>query len=178
MKHLLLFTIFPMFFTQSAPPQTEKECPNLERFGEICMLVSEKLEDDESEYNLYLYQTRIYDAACVDIANDSPEEVKRKVQVWWNKYRLHLRLKCDTLAFRRASLIKYAIQQLSSEFIEDVTNTWGLDMNFIEPEDGKTVLDYLSDQINKEREDSPVKPILKRYYEKFKKTGAKHSWEL
>lgn len=177
MKHLLLFTIFPMFFTQSAPPQNQKECPNLDGLVEICMIVEQKLEDDDHEYNLYVYQTKIYNAACVDIANDSPEEVKRKVQAWWNNYRLHERLTCNTPAFPRGSLIKYAVYQRASEFIEDVTNTWALDVNYLDPRDGKTVLDYVSEELLKEK-GRPAEPILKRYYEKFKKTGAKHSWEL
>ena len=80
---------------------------------------------------------------------DDLETAKLKIQAWWNKYKS--KCKCDSVNFTvpNGNLLKFSINQSMPDFIDTLVSNYGLDINFIDPADGKNVLDYLNDEIER-----------------------------
>ena len=51
------------------------------------------------------------------------------------------------------------------DFIDTLVTNYGLDINFIDPADGKNVLDYLNDEIQRFKDSGISKPSIKIYEE-------------
>jgi hypothetical protein len=69
------------------------------------------------------------------------------------------------------------VEKDAKEFVNDVVRRWKVDLNHVDPADGKTALDYIEVELAKAG-DSSNAPILRRYYDLFRKHGAKHRREL
>ena len=61
---------------------------------------------------------------------------------------------------------------ISMNLFFDVTE-WGVDLNKIDPADGKTVLDYVKEELEKKK-GTALESNLKDYYKLMKDAGAKH----
>lgn len=87
-------------------------------------------------------------------------------------------LSCDALNFSmgKGDLIKYGVNNYFDEFILDIT-LWGIDLNKIDPADGKTALDYVKDELAKKKGTS-LENNLRDYYQLLRDAGAKHRHEL
>jgi hypothetical protein len=149
-----------------------KGCPNNEKLSALCSAVGDGTEEEISSDNQYVYQTYIYDASCVN-GTDSSHIKKKKINAFWDKY--GKTVYCSNYGFN-GSLIKFAVNKRIDDFIHDVTEEWSLDSNILnqpDKQDGRTVLDYVRDEMNK-----PASPALKQklqlYYNKLQAAGAKH----
>ncbi len=142
----------------------------------LCTCISTAMEEDNDHPNFYKYQTKILSEAHV-ISTDNKEEIKKKVQDFWKKN--ENLLFCDSLDFNvpNGSIVKLAVARRFEDFIDDVTETWNVDLNKIDASDNKTVLDYVKSEIEL-RKGSLHEPVLKRYYKKLRDAGAKHKSEL
>ncbi len=146
----------------------------------ICgdLVTKSKVPGDEAEFYEYIYEKRLLHMACVNIGIDSEEIVKKKVQAWWEKYKT--KCKCDSITFNvpNGSLLKFAISQSQPEFIDILVFNYNLDINFVDPADGRTDLDYLNDQIEILKGDGSSQGTID-IYEKYKRNlitlGAKPS---
>ena len=109
--------------------------------------VKAKAPLSEIEYYEYAYEKRILQLACVNIGVDNEETIKRKVQIFWNKYKKNF--KCDSVDFpiQNGNILKFAISQNMPEVVETLSDTYGLDINFIDPADGLNLLDYINWEI-------------------------------
>ena len=78
---------------------------------------------------------------------DDLETAKIKIQTWWNKYKT--KCKCDSLGFNipNGNLLKFSVSQSLPDVIDTMVSTYGLDINFKDPVDGKNVLDYVNDEL-------------------------------
>ena len=54
---------------------------------------------------------------------------------------------------------------------------WKVNLNKVDKTDGRTVLDYIKDQIERNK-GLATEPVLQGYYNQLKKAGAKHRVEL
>ena len=149
--------------------EEEDECPNARPLRGICShVISPELYDNE-----YSYVTKIKKAACVK-PDDSEEVAHKKIREAWLKY--EDRLICDTIAFslRGGSILKAATVSLNKNFYNHVVK-WGVNLNRIDPTDGKTVLDFIQDKL---KENPPNIEFYRAYYKVLKEHGAKHAIEI
>lgn len=151
-----------------------KGCPNNDRIKELCGVVKDgKEEEIDSEY-YFVHQTIISNGACVT-SNDSEEDKRKKIQLYWNKYGKDV--SCSNVNFKGGSLLRFAIYYESDRFIEDIIKKWKLSSEYFnqpDKHDGKTVLDYIASEI-KACTSPLVKKKLQFYYDKLSEAGAKHS---
>lgn len=158
---------------------SSKRCPNMFGLSQICGLLRSRQETQDKTNNngiTYQYQFNIYRAACVDTEKDDEVLIRKKVQEFWRIYGRELT--CDALSFDvpNGSLLKYGVSDFQDDFIDDVTENWGVDLNQVD-QTGETVLDYISKRM-KEKKGPVMERILKKYYMQFREAGAKHKSEL
>ncbi len=152
-----------------------KECPRPSdgKFVNICTLV----ENKDSHY-----KKEFLAMSCADSKKDSPEVVKTKVNHMWETY--FKEFGCDSTGFMigQGNVLKFSVSQEFEDFVDGVVNDFGININLKDPADGKTLLDFTLDEINRYKGD-------KNYPEKSKELEliyahlkndlkAKHSNEL
>ena len=147
-------------------------------FGDLdtlCNFVETRLS---SRPYSYVYQEIILYHAGVD-QSDSKELRNAKVQTLWTRDLMARVCHAASFTVPNGSLLKFAVHQKFDSFIVDVTRNWRVDLNHIGTSDGRTVLDYVSDEMIKEhaRSSSSV-GILKTYFTLLRTAGGKHRREL
>jgi len=152
-------------------------CADAAKLGNICGYVYIKLEAPEESPFEYLYEQRIFDAACADPVKDSEEVIQKKIQYMWDK--LEDNFKCDTANFdvAQGSILKYAVKLRNFHFLNNAISQWKVNLNKVD-NDGKTLMDYLSKEIERTKQSPELSGTLITYYEIARKAGAKHSREL
>ena len=156
-------------------------CPDLERLTNICSSIGGFVKDPapRGEYS-YMYQRKIYDAACVDLQKDSEALMKRKIQEMWriDERQPRPRMTCNNLQFDVAAgnILKFAVSTRFQEFLEDA-EYWGVNLNRVDASDQRTVLDYLKDELDRTSHPS-TRSTLQVYYNTLRRAGAKHRAEL
>ena len=124
----------------------------------------------------YAYEAMLRAAAGVS-EGDTPEIEQRKMQVFWLANRESFA--CFQLGFSMpgGNVFKLAMEKNSNHVVNDFIRRWQLDMNFVDPSDGKTPLDYIEDQLSGAL-GSNLEPVFRRYRDLLVRHGAKHSNEL
>lgn len=145
MKNLLLISQLLMISYVVKAQTTDCNCycdcpkPIDGKFFNICTLV---------ENQDFSYKKEIMKMSCVDVAKDSKEIIKAKVNCMWNKY--FTEFDCVGEAFiTDGNVLKYAVNQGFVFFIDGMVNDFSIDINLKDPSDGKTLLDFCTDEINK-----------------------------
>ena len=133
----------------------------------------------------FKYERIIYEASGVDRAmvygddRNITEEVRRRVNVMWEANRLQLKCRGEFEVID-ASLLKVAIKKGFRSFVSDATMTWKLDpkiLNLVDCTDGRTVLDYVRDELSKDP--SPGRRTdLEINYTNLRRAGAQYREEL
>ena len=156
-------------------------CPDLEKIGNICLNLTNFTKDPapRGEYS-YMYQRKIYDAACVDLQKDSEALMKRKIQEMWriDERQPRPRMTCNNLQFDvvAGNILKFAVRKRFQEFLEDAV-WWGVHLNRVDASDQRTVLDYVKDELDRTSHPS-TRSTLQAYYQILREGGAKHRSEL
>lgn len=151
-------------------------CPDPAKLRNICMAVSERMPaKDPAAKHRYRYRTQIQDAACVTPA-DSPAATRAKVDAMWRQNQS--RLVCNSLQFdmQNGSIIKFAANSYFDAFLDDAVEL-GVPLSLVDASDGKTVLDYVQDKIERNRANQTAK-IFQAYYDRLRRAGARHRSEL
>jgi hypothetical protein len=151
------------------------ECPRPKdgKFVNICTMV----ENQDPNY-----KTELMTMSCVNPKKDSPETVKSKVNYMWETY--YKEFGCDSSGFlvAQGNVLKYSVNQEFEYFVDGVVEEFGLNINLKDPSDGKTLLDFTLDEINRYKGDKDFQykvPELERIYSHLKNDlKAKHSKEL
>jgi hypothetical protein len=160
----------------AAPNAVAQECPNPAKLKNLCMMVSERVkEKDPAATHRYRYRTQILAASCVE-PGDSKAAMRAKVDAMWRQNQS--RLICNSLQFdmQNGSVLKFALNQYFDAFLDDAIEL-GVPLNLVDAADGKTVLDYVRDKIERNAGKQTEK-IFQAYYERLRKAGAKHRAEL
>lgn len=166
---LLLGSALPCL-AQKAPV-----CPNGDKLPNICMAIGTAEKDHTGRYQ-FTYQRIIADAACVT-PKDSEDEAGRKIRAMWTKY--EDKLICNNTQFDviNGSMLKFAASARFEDFLFDAAMIWKVNLNRVDPTDGRTVLDYVQKEIDRNKGTS-VESKLKSYYDMLRTSGAKHRSEL
>lgn len=158
---------------QAAQPQPSS-CPDRKKLRNLCMMIGEHMTDPKDK-NKYMYETRFYQAGCVQ-NTDSEDEKHRKISEAWAMYEEDLN--CTNVQFdvSKGHLLKYAVASTFDHFLDDAVK-WKVNLNKIDTSDNRTVLDYIKShmEINK---GTAMELKLKSYYDKLRSAGAKHRSEL
>ncbi|MGS0746899.1 hypothetical protein [Halpernia sp. GG3] len=156
---LLLIFLLLVLFSNAQTIATNKtdvldnECqtPTRDDYKLLCGDVASKAKVDEKEtkYYEYVYEKRILQLSCVNLEVDDDQTIKRKVQQFWNKYKTNCT--CDSVSFNipNGNILKFSIAKNFLDFLDTFVLNYNLDINFIDPADGKNLLDYLNDEIEK-----------------------------
>ncbi len=175
---ILVLLLVCFSFVNAQENQETEKCPHAKKIRSLCMYIGSQAKDNEmnSERYVWGYQRRIFEAACVDIHKDNEEEIARKVSEVWNANE-HL-LECSSPQFdiSKGNILKYAVGMKFEAFLIDAAY-WGVNLNKIDAADNATVMDYIAMQLERNK-GLPTEPLLKRYYDMFKRFGAKHRVEL
>lgn len=109
-----------------------------------------KLDQSKWKYQFkYNYEYRIWKLAGADPLVDTEETAIPKIQKWYDKYKLQLVCDVDGFSVSNGSLLKYSIYKDFTHLIESFVLVYDLDINVIDISDGKTVLDYIDDEIKR-----------------------------
>ncbi len=176
-KTFALCLLSAITFTSHAQQTTTADCncptPKAGRFINFCTLV----ENQDIHYKQKLLQM-----SCVDLTKDSPETIKAKVQCMWKKY--YAEFGCDNSGFLtpNGNILKYSVNQEFELFVDGVVEEFGLDINLPDPADGKTLLDFVLDEINRykkiEQYWDKVKELQRIYNHLKNDLKAKHAKDL
>ncbi len=181
----LIITLFCSLQLVAQEVKDDCDCPEptKEQFSKVCVSIYQKSGAHDPTYASFSYQENLWRLACVDPAKDSKAEKARKIQCMWNKYRTLFR--CygyPTSIASDANVIKFSMDTGFTPFIYESIRYNKLDMNFIDPADGKTPLDWMQERITWIQNSHPVDvrklEEYKRYYKLFRDNGAKHANEL
>ena len=172
---LCLLSAITFAFHAQQPPVADCNCPKPKdgKFVNFCTLV----ENQDSQY-----KQQLREMSCVDLTKDSPETILAKVQCMWRKY--YAEFGCNDSGFLvpQGNILKYAVNQEFEYFIDGVVEEFGLDINLKDPADGKTLLDFVLDEIKRYKKNpefqDKVKELEKIYNHLKKNLKAKHANEL
>ena len=141
------------------------------------MLVDSKEKDPNPQGRfVFKYQRKFLEAACADPIKDSEEEIARKIAKVWKDNESTLICNNTKFDVANGNIIKFAANLKFDEFMIDMT-FWKVNLNKVDEMDGRTVLDYLQVQIERNK-GLASEPVLKRYYVMLRKAGGRHKFEL
>ena len=184
MKKRILILSTQLFICIVCISQTSKEdCPkpNSEFYKYLCSYVDDQDLYEEGDGRYYHYfQFWIEKAACVTMQDPDSTRVK-KVQDWWNKYKYNCTCNRSNFSITDGSILKYAVQTSFDPFLSKVIEFYKLGINFIDPADGKTVLDFTKEEYDRLYKLSPNNPktkSLERIFKLLRANGALYKSEL
>lgn len=127
------------------------------------------------------YQEDLWAMSCADIDKDTIETAKVKIQKMWNENRVDFR--CygySGVTVKDANVAKFSMDIGFSTFLVIAAKRYQLDMNFIDPADGKSLMDFLKTQRESYRGTAYAGKFEEydRLYKLFEATGAKHAKDL
>lgn len=173
---LLILTAFA-FHANEAAAQEKTICPNPKKLRGMCMLLSSQDRDANPQgHFVYLYQRKFLEAACVDVNKDNDEVIARKISKVWKENESTLICNNTKFDVSNGNIIKFAVNIKFDNFITDVTY-WKVNLNKVDETDGRTVLDYIRDQIERNK-GLASEPVLKGYHSQLRKAGARYKSEL
>ena len=164
--------------------QDKCPAPTKEQFKSICVSMYQRDEALNPDNGLaFSYQEKLWKISCAEPGTDPINIAKLKIQKMWNKHRESFR--CfgfpSTIA-TDMNITKFSLDTGFTSFIYEAVKKYKLDMNFLDPADGKTVLDFVKEQEELIRRTPPVNTLkadeYQRIYKMLLENGAKHSWEI
>lgn len=154
---------------QKQGPET---CPNWNKIKDLCAYIGGHTKDPQplKKELQYMYQRKVYESSCVDLAKDNQEAINKKIQAMWSSF--EGQLVCNNFDVINGSALKYAAQTNFDPFIFDAIK-WKINLNKVDKTDNRTLLDYVDFQ-RKKNKGNALEPILNDYYEELQNAGAKH----
>jgi hypothetical protein len=167
-----------------AVAESIKDCPTptKDQFTSVCQAIYDKEVYEGSGSFSYVYQENLWELSCAK-PNESLESAKIKIQQMWNKHRQDFR--CHGYASSVATelnVTKFSVDTGFTAFLSEAVKKYNLDMNFKDPADNKTVLDFIKDQVTIISNTPPVKEAkiteYNRLYKMLEMNGARQAKDL
>ena len=185
MKKFKLFVIALTYFgpitlnSQTTIKSGYEDCRGIKnRSSTICDSVQRRYEDPDSESDFdYKYERDMYNIVCADPTKESKAVIIRKIHNYW--FDNIDDFFCDNGSFNvpKGNIIKTAVSSDFYPFINKIISEWKIPLNTIDKGDNRTVLDYVKNELDKNK-GTPSEGYLKGYYDRLRKAGAKHKSEL
>jgi len=171
--------------TTQAQEKKVEDCdcpkPTRDQFMGICNAIYDKEDGNEDLGIGYKYQELLWEISCADPKKDSPEVAVKKIQCMWKKYREEFRCyKYDGVSVPDGNVLKFSFDTGFSTFLVTAVKKYKLDMNFIDPQDGKTIMDFLKISMERYKQAGSTEKVeeYERIYKLYKDNGAKHAKDL
>ena len=171
--------IEPTHAVVSAGPPAPACIPDATRLDGICGDIYQKTQDFSSRnYYAYAYERKIYEASCVDFQKDTPNEARGKIQKLFRE-EMGKALACNAANFQvaRGSILKYAIEMRTLNFIQNAAKDWKVDLNYVDESDRRTLIDFIELKIFQNM-GAPYEQTLRGYYADLRERGARHCYEV
>jgi hypothetical protein len=160
-----------------------KECPKptAKQITTVCNSIYAKKDPTDEENFGFQFQEDFWEMSCASVGKDTPEQAKQKIQKMWNTSREEFR--CDghsDVTLHNANVLKFSVDTGFSEFLFTAIKKYELDVNFKDPTDGKTVLDFVEAELAFYRKSTFTDKAneYQRTYDLLIKTGAKRAKDL
>lgn len=162
------------------PPPTRS--PTVRETRALCSDVATRGKDNsESSVFVYEYERTLWGIVDANPSTDSASAVLPRIQRMWAAH--HLDFKCNSAGMQNGNILSYAVQHDFADLILDLAKNYRLDINFIDPAVGGTVLDYTQGEIDRLKakqidNGAQVKALESIYRSLRREAGAKHAREL
>ncbi|WP_312767821.1 hypothetical protein [Epilithonimonas sp.] len=155
-----------------------EDCPKLSRRSVLCDSIQSRRDDTDpnSDYD-YKFERDMDSIVCANPTKESREEINKKIHDVFVRYGDELY--CDSLSFSvsKGNFLKAAVYNSCGAFLRKAVIDWRVPLNRIDQGDGRTPLDYIKNEMEKNK-GSATESVLKGYYQLLRKYGAKHKSEL
>ncbi len=150
--------------------------PTQDNITRMMVHISQGSLSEHDEMN-YSFEEILWKISCADPDKDTEDDARPKIQKMWNKYGREMKV---TNVFGMAdgkNFLKYLAEKM---ILQDVLSKYKLEINFIDPADGKTVLDFVKQmqQVFSSPELESLREYLKDLHDYLKKYGAKEAVNL
>ena len=187
MKKLIPLFLF-LLIALSSQAQEKKaavcDCPQPTRadFAILCNEVYERKPSSEESELAYRYQQELWRMSCALEGIDNMETARKKIQCMWNKNRKSFSCDYPGMTVPGGNITMFSLEANFPEFLRDAVKDYKLDMNFKDPKDDRTILDFVRDKIIQMKK-SPVNLTanIQEYediYKMLQDHGAKHGKDL
>lgn len=192
-KRFIVLTICSLLSMNGFSAQTCVGDPfpgNLEELEKVTKEVDSCDKPDDSKFTSICYRVGQRDSGLLADLNemscvkptDSSSDKQAKVQRLWTKYREYFG--CDSSGFpvEYGNILKYSVHKNYYLFVDQVIDNYKLDINFKDPSDGKTLLDFVKDEVSRygkiPGQNDKVKELDNLYKHLRTNLKAKHSNEV
>lgn len=153
-------------------------CPAVSEIFNLCTAVDEKgrVPIPGTSRSQFEFVAMVHAAACVR-ATDSEADRRSRIQSLWRDHQAAFGCTVPGFDLDSGNVLKMAVRRRSFELLNLVLEEWHLDVNIVDPVDGRTFLDYLEAEIGLNT-GQEIEPTLREYYELFREAGARHCREL
>lgn len=162
------------------PPQASPVIPrgpyDLAALRGICDFVYSAMPTGDSSEYRFRWELMMATAAGVK-PDDSRETKRRRIQNLWRDNQVAFR--CTASNFNRTdgNILKYSARSRSYDFLAAAIEELQLELNFIDPTDHETVLDYVAKERAANKGNSQ-ESALQEFQDGLKEAGAKHCAQL
>jgi hypothetical protein len=187
MKKLIpLFLFLTIAFSSQAQEKKAAicDCPEPTRmdFLILCKDVYERKTSSEESELSFKYEQALWRMSCAKEGVDNMETASKKIQCMWNKYRLLFSCDYPGMTVPGGNITMFSLETNFPIFLIDAAKNYKMDMNFKDPKDDRTILDFVRDKIIQMKK-SPVNLTanIQEYediYKMLQENGAKHGKDL
>lgn len=94
------------------------------------------------------FEKSLKEISCVKTSEGETTK-KEKIQVMWAKYRDQFRCNTEGFNLKDGSVVKMSVASNFMPFLDGLVKDFEIDINFQDPADGKNVLDFTRDEIQR-----------------------------
>jgi hypothetical protein len=94
------------------------------------------------------YEIELFKMSCVN-NTDSDSTKRRKVKVMWEQYKLLFTCESNGFMVKDGNILKLSVHANFTAFLDGLVKDFDIDINYIDPADGKNVLDFTKDEIDR-----------------------------
>ena len=187
MKKLIPLFLFLLIALSSQAQEKKAEvcdCPKPTQWdlATLCKDVYEKKSSSEESELALKYQEALWRMSCAKEGVDDMETARKKIQCMWNKYRLLFSCDYPGMTVPGGNITMFSLETNFPIFLIDAAKNYKMDMNFKDPKDDRTILDFVRDKIIQMKK-APVNLTanIQEYediYKMLQDHGAKHGKDL
>ena len=187
MKKITSLFLFLLIALSSQAQEKKAEvcdCPKLTQWDleTLCKDIYERKPSSEESELAFKYQQALWRMSCAKEGVDDMETARKKIQCMWNKNRKSFSCDYPGMTVPGGNITMFSLEANFPEFLRDAVKDYKLDMNFKDPKDDRTILDFVRDKIiqmkNAPVDMTPKIQEYERLYKMLQENGTKHGKDL